>query len=419
MIKKLNQLITNPLFGGSAVMLIGSNFANAVAYLYHVIVGRMLGPSSYGELSAIISVLGLLFTSFNFLGLVVVKFVSSAKESEVGFIFNWFSGKTYKAALVVSSVLVLISPFLGNFLHVANLTTILIGPIVFFAFVTFVYRSFAQGMLKFMTVVISTNIDLVTRLLFAVIFIYLGLSVFGAVLGIVISMAASYFYLNKSVRKYIKKGKTGDIQFASKVFKYSIPILIATLTLNSIFTTDVILVKHFFNAHDAGIYASLSTLGRIIFYGTGPISAVMFPIIAKRYSQNQSINKVFFLSLALTLLMSFAVLFVYYLFPKIAIKILFGSGYLDGTPYLVLFGIFMTLYALSSLIFNFFLSIERTSVVYISVLASIVQIGGIILWHSNIYQVISVSIYATLGFFISLLIYYFYYIKYDQKEVGN
>lgn len=390
-------------------MIFGSNAANVVAYLYHLIIGRMLGPASYGELSAIISVLGLLFTSFNFLGLVIVKFVSAAKESEVFFIFSWFNERAYKAGILLVIVLLLISPILSNFLHVSLPVTFVIAPIVFFALLTFVYRSFAQGLLQFWHVVISTNIDLVSRLLFGILLIYFGFSVLGAVAGILIAMILSYLYLKKYLVKFIKKGKTGDMKFASKVVRYSIPILFATLATNSMFTTDVILVKHYFDPHEAGIYASLSTLGRIIFYGTGPISAVMFPMIAKRYANKQKFNSIFVMCFGLTALMAGAVLAVYYFFPEISIRVLFGKEYLDGSKYLFPFGIFMTLFALASLVFNFFLSIEETKVVYVSVVASLMQIVGIMYWHSTISEVINVSIYSTLLFLVAMMFYYLYY----------
>lgn len=415
MIDRVNSIVKNPLFGGSALMIIGSNVVNVLAYLYHLIIGRMLGPSSYGELSAVISVLGLLFTSFNFLGLVIVKFVSAAKENQVFFIFNWFTERTYKVGLAIGIFILLISPLLSGFLHLKLSVTVLVAPVVFFAFLTFIYRSFAQGLLKFWAVVLSTNLDLTTRILFGILFIYMGFSVEGAVTGILIAMILSFWYLKKNVAKYIKKGKTGDLKFASKVAKYSIPILFATLATNSMFTTDVILVKHFFDSHNAGIYASISTLGRIIFYGTGPVSAVMFPLIAKKYSNKENFNSIFWLSLLMTFAISATVLFVFYAFPELSIKMLFGMEYIEGARYLFLFGIFMTLYALSSLIFNFFLSIEETRVVYLSVIVATIQTTGIYIWHGSIDEVIRVSIYCTLLFLISLIVYYFNYNRLHAK----
>ena len=78
---KIANLIKHPLFSGSALMILGSNLANFIAYLYHLIIGRMLGPVAYGELSSVISALALIFISLNFLSLIIVKFVSSAQKN--------------------------------------------------------------------------------------------------------------------------------------------------------------------------------------------------------------------------------------------------------------------------------------------------------------------------------------------------
>ena len=65
------SLIKNPLFSGSAIMIIGSNLSNFIAYVYHLIIGRLLGPSSYGTLAALLSLMGLVAVSFGFLGTVM------------------------------------------------------------------------------------------------------------------------------------------------------------------------------------------------------------------------------------------------------------------------------------------------------------------------------------------------------------
>ena len=76
--QKVKGIMAHPLFSGSAIMVFGSNFANFFAYLYHVVIGRLLGPSLYGELAATLSLIGMISASFSFFSLVIVKFVSSA-----------------------------------------------------------------------------------------------------------------------------------------------------------------------------------------------------------------------------------------------------------------------------------------------------------------------------------------------------
>ena len=74
MINKFKGIVANPLFSGSFLMVFGSNFANFIAYVYHIIFGRILGPERYGDLSAILSILGILFSTFGFLNMLFALF---------------------------------------------------------------------------------------------------------------------------------------------------------------------------------------------------------------------------------------------------------------------------------------------------------------------------------------------------------
>jgi len=150
-------VISNPLFVGSAFMIIGSNFANFIAYVYHVILGRMLGPSSYGDLVAFLALLGMFSTAFVFMGMVVVKFVSAGKKSELASLYNWFSRKTLISGTILAVLLFLATPFISRFLHMDNLVVAFMGPVLFFFLLSLVYRSFLQGLLRFKQVVVHVS----------------------------------------------------------------------------------------------------------------------------------------------------------------------------------------------------------------------------------------------------------------------
>ena len=409
------NLVAHPLFSGSAIMIFGSNLANFIAYLYHLVIGRLLGPSAYGELSALLSILGLIFASLSFLGLVIVKFVSSAEKNELASIYTWFTKKSVVAGLSIAGFVLLLTPFLSNFLHIKATTFLLIAPILSFSVTSFVYRSFLQGLLRFKEVVVTTNLDIIGRLALGFVFISLGLSSFGAVLGLVFSTMIAFLLLRHYLRDYRLVKVKGDFGQSRKVVRYATPIFFATIATNSMFSTDVILVKHFFSPHDAGIYASVSTLGKIIFFGAGPVGAVMFPMISKRHAKGQGYKKIFFLSLLLTTAIAFGVLFIYWLFPELSIKILYGQEFLEGAPFLLWFGVFITIFTLASLILNYFLSRDKTIVTVAAVVAALAQILGIWIWHSSILEVIKVSIASSMIFLSSLLIYMGYEAKSGSK----
>ena len=409
MIKRVREIIFHPLFSGSAIMIVGSNLANFFAYIYHLVIGRMLGPSGYGELASIINLIGLFSVTFGFLGLVIMKFVSGSKKSDIPVFFNWVKGRALIAAAIVGTAVFLATPLLAKFLNSSSFPIALAGPILFVYFVGYIYRAFLQGLLEFGKVVIASNLDLLGRLILGVLFVFLGLGVFGGVLGIFVSSFLSLLLTVYFLKKYVKNGKSKRIFSGSKeIWAYSIPIFVMSISTNSMYMSDVILAKHFFDPHLSGIYASLSTLGRIIFYGTAPVSLVMFPLISKSFARGGNYKKIFFLSLLLTLVLCLGVLGIYYLFPELVIGMLYGSRFVEGAGYLVWFGGFMTIFTVNSLIINYFLSINITKPVYLFLFASIAQIVLIWFFHSSILEVVRVSFVISLVLLISLVIYLAY-----------
>jgi O-antigen/teichoic acid export membrane protein len=402
------NLVKHPLFSGSALMIIGSNSANFIAYIYHLIIGRMLGPASYGELASILSLIALISTSFSFFGLVIVKFVSAAENKDLPSILGWFTKKMVIFGGVVTFIILIITPFLSRFISVKIGIVVLLVPIFMVGIASFLYRSFLQGILRFKQVVISSNAEILGRLILGVAFIYLGFGVFGTILGLFLAAFVSFLILRYFLRDIKVVDSISRFSEGSKVLKYSVPIFISSVATTSFFTSDVILVKHFFSAHDAGIYASLSTLGKIVFYGTAPIAAVMFPMISKRHAKGQEFKKIFFISLILTSAISLGIILIYWLLPIISVNILYGSKFLEGSRYLVWFGIFMGIYSLCSLFINFYLSRERTKIVIPLVIFAAIQVIGIWIIHENILNVIRVSIFTASLLLVFLLIYFTY-----------
>lgn len=406
------NLTTHPFFAGSAVMVIGSNISNFIAYIYHLIIGRLLGPAPYGELVAFLSVVGLVTVSFNFMGLVIVKYSASLEKEEGYSFFKWLNRKAFYVGIICAGLLVFLTPLIADFLHLENKIVIFLSPLFVVYLMNFVYRAFLQGKLRFKEVVISTIIDMGGRLLFGAALVLLGLSVIGAVFGNVISALASFLLLYFVIRKYLRSKQKVAFTKKRELFKYSVPVFFAAFSGYLLITSDVLMVKHYFPAHEAGLYAAISTLGKVVFYGTGPINAVMFPLVSKRHSKGHGYKKIIWFSLLLTFVMGAGITFIYYLFPELMISILYGSEFISAAPELYLMGTFLSIYALASLLLNYFISIEKTSVVYFAVAAAVFHLVGLYLFHENIIQVINISIIAVSLLLGVLLL----YLVYDQKK---
>ncbi|TSC88557.1 MAG: Capsular polysaccharide biosynthesis protein [Microgenomates group bacterium Gr01-1014_7] len=412
--KKIFNFIKHPLFSGSAIMVLGSNSINLLNYIYHLVIGRMLGPAFYGELAALISLMGLLGIIPGSLSLVIIKYVSGAKnEREVAILIHWLKTKVFKISLIFFIFIIVISPALASFLHINKLSYLfLIALASLFAIQTLLNRSILQGLLKFKEMMLSVFLENGAKLLVSVALVYLGFRVGGAMLAFVIAALLGWLFTNHYLKIQTKEESNFSLNLKPMLL-FTIQILVQSLAVTSLYSSDLILVKHFFSSHDAGLYASLSTLGKIIFFGAGPIGSVMFPIVSQRHAKGLRYKKIFLYSFFATAAISLSILIVYLLFPRFAVNLLYGSAYLESANLLVWFGIFMTLFTFSSLLINFHLSLNRTKVVVLPLLAAIAQIAAIWFYHQSLFDVILVSIIVTALLLVSLLIYSTYGNKFN------
>lgn len=269
--------------------------------------------------------------------------------------------------------------------------------------------AFLQSLLKFSLISFIGVIGGIIKLLVGVALVYIGLKAFSGLLAIFFMTLGSFIIGFIPLKKYISSKSYKSISFPKKeIMTYSIPAFFSILFLTSFTSTDVILVKHFFGAKDAGFYAGLSLVGKVIFYFTLPIPAVLFPLLVKRHTLGRDFKKLFYLALVLVFIPSFGISLFYLMFPELVITLFLGGReYLEIAKYLGLFGIYLTIFSLVNVCVNFFLSFNETKIWLLVIPFAILQIILIFLFHSSFYQIIYVSIFVTFLLLVSLILYYF------------
>lgn len=402
--QKIIHLIRHPLFSGSAVMIIGTNINNILNYIYHVFMGRMLGPAAYGEMASLFSLIVLVGTIPASLNLTVVKYVSSSKnKQELSGFLTWVIQKSVFLGLLISFTALITSGFLQSFLKISSITPVLLLSLSFaFLIPTTILRSALQGLLKFNKLMTSFLTESIFKLILSIVFVFYGLSVTGSMSGIFIASGIAVLISYLFAAKYLSKSSPNTLP-VSEFLTYSFPVLIYSLASTSLYSTDLLLVKHFFSSADAGSYAALSTMGKIIVFGASPVTGVMFPLVSKRKSEGDKFYNIFWSGFLLISVICITMLFIYFLFPGFAVSLLYGNLYLNTAKLLFPFGIFISLFTLVTYLVGFYLSVNYTKVVILLLAAAILQIIGIIMFHSSLLEVIIVSISVTFVCLFALL----------------
>jgi len=368
--------------------------------------GKLLGPSGYGELASLIAIIGLLGIIPGSMSLAITKYISSAKDAEeMDNLISWLRIKIFQIALILFVVIIIFAPAISSFLHINKLIyLILIAFSYLFSLPSGINRAILQGLLKFKEMVASVLLESLIKLSISILLIYLGFYLFGAMIGLILATIVGWYITHHYLRDHFTS-RIQRPQMMKDMILFAFPVMIQAIASTSLYTSDLILVKHFFSSHEAGIYASLSTLGKVIFFGVGPIGSVMFPLVTQRVTRGEDYKKIFHYSFIATALFSLIILLLYWLFPNPAIRLLYTPEYLEGSNLLVWFGLFMSLFSLSSLLISFNLSLGRTQIVLYPLIAAFFQI--VLIWynHKSLYTVISISIVVTALLLVSLLIY--------------
>jgi O-antigen/teichoic acid export membrane protein len=413
------KLWQSQLFAGSAILFVGSMVANFGNYLYHLLTGRMLGPVNYGLLASLISLTYWFAIPMSALSLVVTKYISALKgRGELGaaaYFYSWLNKKLIGFILVAFFLMIAASSRLASFIHIESSSLIWLVFVYSLVGVYLTVNSATlQGLLRFNLMAALSLIQVFLKLGLAVFLIFLGWEVLGAVLSFLIGvigacLLAAFFVLRLLPKK--KKAKKIDVR---ELIKYAVPVLFSTMAFTSLYTTDIVLVRHFLPAQEAGFYAALALLGKIIFFASGPIIMVMFPMVSERHANGRGYSNLFKLSFGLVFLICLGISGIYFLFPKLMVRMLYGSQYLPAAPYLFLFAIFLSFYSLAFLLVNFHLSVKKIKVVLLPLAAAVSQIILIFFFHQSLLQVITVSMVLLGLLFLALLLNSF--LKYDRIQ---
>lgn len=408
--KRIYQLTQNKVLTGSLVLLVGSNIYNASQFVFHFLSGRFLGVANYGDLATIISLLGIIGIIHSAVNLSVIKYIASYKTpDQIKAFASWIHRKTLLIAGLGMIIVLIASPLFISFLQLSTpALAYLLAPLMFCFVIITTWRAILQGLHKFNLFAASLSLEAVVKLIFFGLFLMIGWQVLGAAGAMLLSVMVAGIFTYLPLKSYLQNpGKIApDIE---GFFKYSLVALLQGLALTSMYSTDLLLVKHYFNAEQAGVYASLAILGRVVFFGITPIAQVMFPIVVARHTDNQPYRLLFLGCLGIVSLMVIILVGLYSTVPAFIISLLYGQAFSSGASMLWWFALTLGMLGVSNLFIQFYLSIGKTKIVGLFVLAAILQIVLILLYHQTLLQVVQMSAISCALLLLGLLLYFPYH----------
>lgn len=391
----INRLKKSEFVKLNLIFFVGSVVVGFFNYVYQLLAARLLGPADYSTVAAMLSLTYILFIPASPVMTVAMKYASTFQakgraDQISGFLFK-LSLYLFPSSTVIFLLLVILSSYIASFLNISSrVPVILIGLAVVFSFITPLNRGILQGLKRFLALSVNMGIEAFAKVALAAMLILLGFRANGAIFAIFLAGIIGYMASLIPLRDYLGRGSL-DIHLR-ELASYSGAVLVAGLGMMVLMNVDILLVKHFFPAVQAGVYAAVSTMGKIIFFVTMPIAGVMFPMVSELHARNEKHHHVVNRSILMVVAISTAILLVYLVVPRLVIGILYGAKFLSATPYLLLLGVFGALLSLTGIFTNYFLSVGRKGFIPLILATGILMAGLIFAFHASLLQVITVIV---------------------------
>ncbi len=379
------------VLGGSIIMLVGSGVVSLFNFAYNVAVARLLGPAEFSHAAAAVTLLMLASCVNLAYQLVTAKLIARTEDpTHKSGIYRALLRRSWIIGLAVGAGLALASGPLASFLRFPSpkLLVMLAAGLVFYIPLG-TKRGGMQGTCKFHRLAISLSFEAVMKLIAAVALVWMGWGVTGAVAGISVSVILAYF-----LPAHDKELRLAPAEGMSAPFRESLQAIIFFVGQVIINNVDILLVKHYFSADKAGLYAAIALVGRLLYFASWSVTSAMFPVSAGEKVEEDS-RRVLVVPLAFVTVISVIFVIFLSLVPRFVIHVLFGSGFhfpnLDIEGLLTMNAVAMGVYALSVVLITYEMSRRIANTGWLQLLVSGLVIAGVVTFHGSLMQVIIVQ----------------------------
>ncbi len=406
----INRFDSDVFFRKYLIYFSGSMIVAFLNYIFHPLLGRILSPSDFGDIQALISLIAQSSVILGAFSVIVVNVTANIdNENERNAIISELQKISFYLIGFIFIILLLSISFIKNYFNFETFYPLfglaLILPIS--AMASF-RSSFLQGKGDFYGLSIAQIISSSGRLVLSLLFVYLGFKVFGATLGIVLTNLLSLIYLYFKTKDNLILNRKVNIHVLekgsiSKELIYGILVFFSTILITIFYTSDVLIIKHYFDSNTAGLYSGISAIAKILFFAIGPTSAVLLSSIKLKNSFKEN-SKNLSKSLIISLIIGILGMFTFYMFNDMVVGIMIGDNYIQYANYLPKIGLLMFLTAIANIFIYYYLALRRFFLILISIVGGISIISILLAEHSNIQNVLN-SLTVSVSIIIILLVF--------------
>jgi O-antigen/teichoic acid export membrane protein len=404
LLRHLVELLFNKLARASAWLFIGSIAGGILGYVFQVLLGRMLSTQEYALFSATMALLTVLASPLCTLSMVVSRKVSEYRAKfDYGSISHLYYSINFQTAVIgtlLAGICYYFALDIQRYLKAPNLVPVyFFGALLFLSFLPVINNAFLQGLQSFTWLSATNFLVFLFKLIFSIALVWFGFGVAGAIGGTLLAMLLVWGISYMALRGHLAEGQGKPSQTAHLSLKSTLPVFFATTAFTAMTQLDMVLVNNYFPAHEAGLYAAASILGKAIMYLPTGIAMALFPMVAENHARDEGSSRLLLQSLQLVLILCGIGSIFYFFYGEWVVQLLYGERYQGAGNLLQYYGFAIMPMALVMVAESFIIAKGRVMFAYLFMIAAPLQILAIYLHHESLLMV--VGIMAASGYILA------------------
>ncbi len=422
-------LVHKKIYLGAFALVLASFLGNFLNFLYNSYLGRVLNYYDFrliGLMTAIYSFATIFFGAFSSTtnyrsALIIGKFGNEAAHEY----WRVLRKKVFVISTGIAVLWILSIPVLMRFFQQSSPFFLLIfSPILLIGLVHSFDKSYISAKFQFGSLALVYLIDPVVRIFIAVCLVFFDIKywTFTAIpIAVFCAFILAWFLItfkNKSTSKKIAL-ISEEYRFPFNFFYAS---LLSAFSSTAFSILDIILANHYLSSVEAGKYTLLSLIGKMIFFMGGLTTPFIIPLLSRIEGANKSPEKMMYILVIFTGILSFMSFICFGLFGYITLPILYGKKISRILPYVILYTFAMVAFTTGRVFINYYLIKKVYSFTLLTSFLIILQVGLLMIFHSS-YQSFAVVMSGIwlLFFVLTLLLHIFvkYTVMIEKKTIDS
>jgi O-antigen/teichoic acid export membrane protein len=408
------MIINKEFRRGGFILLVMMVLANALNYLFQVLMGRMLTVEEFGTMNALFSWVAIVTMPVGVVTTTTARYIATYKATGESFkiakLLRRLFGYLALGAVVVLVFGAILSPTLSKYSNINNtLLIVLLSVTLSTGMFLPLLTGAVQGTKQFLKLGLLNFGSTSVKLVLGVGLVWLGYHLYGVMTALIASNLAMTLVGLYLIRSYVKpqsRANSENLILGKKdIARYAMIAFAINLCIALLSNVDMVFVKRFFSDSLAGLYGTAALFGRLVIYIPSALVLAMFPIAAEAEASGSGSRAVLMKALFYVSGLSVLAAAVLNLFADLAVKLLMGAKFLPAVPYVRMTALMAIPVGLMVTLANYCMAIKKMRMLAVSLAVGCLGcLAAIEIYHPSIAIIIvTISVTAIILFVFNLV----------------